>query len=129
MHSERSTKTIRVALLLALIGVLAAPRGLVLCVGEPGHVSVEAAIEIEPCQPLCDDMRFETEPLESCQDTPLTIEALKSPSEIEIVSTSIAFLARPPQPPAMLHPSLPPAAAPSVSSLWLREHRTIVLLV
>lgn len=129
MHSKRWGKTIRVALLLALIGVLAAPRGLVLCVGDSGHVSIEAALEIAPCQPVSDDTRFETEPIETCEDTPLTSEVLKSRGKLEVVSTSVVILVLPAQPPAISQPSSPSAAAPSASSLRLREHRTIVLLV
>lgn len=129
MHSERFRKTIRVAVLLALIGVLAAPRGLVLCVDDSGHVSIEAALEIVPCPPASDDPRFETEPAATCEEITLTREALKSPGELELVSASVAILAPPPQPPEVSQPSPPSATAPSASSLWLREHRTIVLLV
>ncbi len=129
MRSEPFRKTIRVAVLLALIGVWAAPRGFVLCVGDSGHVSIEAALEIASCQPVSDDSRFETEPTETCEDTPLTIEALKSAGEFAVVSVSVAILALPPQPPQTFLPSPPSATTPSASSLWLREHRTIVLLV
>jgi len=129
MRSERFRKTIRVAILIALIGVLAAPRGLVLCVGDSGHVSIEAALEIAPCQPVSDDSRFETEPAETCEDTPLTSEALKSVGEFEVLSASVAILELPPQPPEIFQPSPPSTTAPTASSLRLRELRTIVLLV
>jgi len=129
MSSERWRKTLRVAVLIALMGLLAAPRGLVLCVGNSGHVSIEAALEIAPCQPVPDDTRFESESTETCKDAPLGSTALKSTGEPEIVSASVAILAQLPRLPAISRPLLPSTTTLSASSLWLRQHRTIVLLV
>lgn len=129
MHLGRSRKTICVAVLLALIGLLAVPRGLVLCVGDAGHVSIEAAVEMAPCQLVGDDTRFPSESPESCDDTTLTSKVLESARSLEVVWALIAILAPAPRPPAALQPPLPSSTNPSASSLWLREHRTIVLLV
>lgn len=129
MRSECTSKAIRALVLLAMIGMLAAPRGLVLCVGDSGHVSIEAALETAPCQPISDDKRFETEPAETCEDTPLTTTALKLRGELDFVSTPVLTFPPLPQPPAISQSSPLSVIAPSASSLWLREHRTIVLLV
>lgn len=129
MHPRRSRMTIRVAVLLALIGLLTAPRGLVLCVGDAGHVSLEGALELVSCQTVSDDSKFETEPTETCSDTPLLSEVLKSPVELKVIWTSFTILS-PTLRLVQVRQSFRQFPSRALaSSLWLREHRTIVLLV
>lgn len=129
MHPRSLQMMIRVVALLALMGLLAAPRGLVLCFGDAGHVQIEAALELVACQSLGDGLQIENEPPETCSDTPLTCEPLQKSGEPNIEWAFIETATPPAPPRAFLPPSRPLPVSSAASSLWLREHRTIVLLV
>ncbi|MBK7950660.1 MAG: hypothetical protein IPK00_18350 [Deltaproteobacteria bacterium] len=121
--------TIRVAALLALMALLAAPRGLVLCFGDAGHVQIEAALELVACQSVGEVAQFESTATESCSDTPITCQPLQKSGEPNIVWGFVQTALLPVFPRAIEPPSCPSGVIQFVSSLWLREHRTIVLLV
>ncbi len=115
--------------LLAFVGAFAAP-GLVLCVGEGGHVAIETAVEITPCGvPLRAGITFGAPPVEACSDTALVQTALRSDVNSEIatpvaISVPVPVAAPPSAPPLIRHRTGWGLASPT-----LRAHRTIVLLV
>lgn len=116
---------------LTLVGVLAAPKGLVLCVGEDGgHIAIETAVELTPCGvPIRDGSTFGAPPVEACRDTALVQTALR-PSVDPEIATPIATAAPLPLPAScQAAPLFRRAAGPRLASLTLRAHRTVVLLV
>lgn len=125
MHPRACKKIFRVTVLLALLGLFAAPRGLVFCVESTGQVSIESIVA---CQLMGNDAQFDSNSVDSCNDTRLISDVLKARGETEVVWAVVAILVAVSHPPALaVSPAAP--SSPPASSFWLREHRTIVLLV
>ena len=115
---------------LALVSAFSAPQGLVLCVGENGHVAIETAVEVTPCGvPLRASDAFGAPPVELCRDTALIQTALRASVAPE-VSAPLALVAPLParEPPAAAA-ALPRFREPLFLSSTLRSQRIIVLLV
>lgn len=131
MPSSRHERALGLLLcLLALVGALAAPRGLVLCVGENGHIAIETAVETTPCGvPLREGNALGAPPVEACSDTALTQTAIRSSIDPESAAPlALAALIPAPTPRASA-PTLTRARAPIFPSQTLEAQRTIVLLV
>lgn len=135
VRRTNSHRAVCATILVALVSLLTTPRDVVLCVRDGGHVEIEAALELVSCQFVGPDLQFEqfeNKPTETCSDMPLTSEALREPSELGVMWDFVAIS----PPPAYLlrlreieTPSLPVPIRPSASSFWLRDLRTIVLVV
>lgn len=115
---------------LALLGAVFMPSGIVLCVGEGGHVAIESAIEAEPCGvPLRESAGLGAKPIEDCRDTALLQAPLRATGGGE--AATLPFVASsswtPPNPFASRGTYRPRAIA--IPNLDLRAQRTVVLLV
>ncbi len=116
--------------LAALVGALAAPKGLVLCVGEGGHVAIETAVEITPCGvPLRAGNSFGAPPVEACTDTALVQTALRSSVDPELATPLAISEIVPLAAPLQAAPTFPRSPDRGFASQTLRAHRTIVLVV
>lgn len=122
-------RVMRIVSVLALIGLLLAPRDFVLCVADSGHVAIESATELSPCQPVSDDSRFPSQPNESCDDTPLVSKVVKLSGSLEIVALVASVAAPSPRLAADTRPAPIAEITQPTPPSWLRYHRTIVLLV
>lgn len=115
---------------LALVGVLAAPKGLVLCVGDNGHIAIEAAVETTPCGvPLRAGTAFGAPPLEACSDIAIVQTALRSSVDPEVVAPLALAAPMGAAEPRAAAPALVRSLEPLFLSPTLGAHRTIVLLV
>ena len=114
---------------LALVGVFAAPKGLVLCVGDNGHIAIEAAVETTPCGvPLRAGNAFGAPPIEACSDIAVVQGALRSSVDPGVVAP-LALAPMAAAEPRAAAPALARSLEPLFLSPTLGAHRTIVLLV
>ena len=131
MRKRTETRAAVLLGILALLSTLVAPRSLVLCIGEAGHVVIEAAVEITPCGvPLRAPGAFGAPPLEACSDFDLVQAALRSSVAHDMVPfepvASVALFVEPAFSSAGFRT---PERALSSLDPALRAHRTIVLIV
>lgn len=116
--------------LLALVGAFASPKGLVLCVGENGHIAIETAVETTPCGvPMREGDALDEPPVEACSDTALVQTALRSSADPEVAAPLALAILMPAPPPCATAPALNRSWEPLFLSPTLRAQQTIVLLV
>ena len=114
-------------LLLTLVCVFVAPRGLVLCVGEDGHVAIESAVEIAPCGvPLAEwSSAAGVRLTETCTDTLLAPQLPIPSSERHTSAPIVATLSSAPRLTSVRTP-LRTLARSDAPSRHLRVLRTVV---
>ena len=117
---------------LALVGALAAPQGLVLCVSSGDHVAIEPAIELVPCGAPAASFadEFGAPVPESCTDFALLQASIRASAGAEFqapLPVWTSFTAPSPRVAATL-PARGGYASRGLSAS-LRAQRTVVLIV